>query len=160
MTMASVSPDRNAAPRMELVGPLAKVSTGKRSACSAVSSVPSFWLRYTGHCRPHWAIPSRSAATVRRASASSALLRMVALSRSRRPSAPMSEESVMEASGHSAESSRPASRSKSARTGENTPVTAMLFSPRARMSAPMREISAGSKAQIGVPSNSTPPLAR
>ena len=41
-TMASLRPERKAAPRMELVGPLAKVSTGKRLACSASSKVPSF----------------------------------------------------------------------------------------------------------------------
>jgi hypothetical protein len=39
---------QKAAPRMEFVGPLAKVSTGKRSACAAPMRVPSFWLRYTG----------------------------------------------------------------------------------------------------------------
>ncbi len=45
ITMASDLPDKNAAPRMEFVGPLAKVSTGKRSACAASIKVPSFWLR-------------------------------------------------------------------------------------------------------------------
>ena len=44
-TIASETPERNAAPRIELVGPLAKVSTGKRSAYAASISVPSFWVR-------------------------------------------------------------------------------------------------------------------
>ena len=44
-TIASATPDRNAAPRIELVGPEAKVSTGKRLAKSASISVPSFCVR-------------------------------------------------------------------------------------------------------------------
>ena len=44
-TMASRRPERNAAPRIELVGPEAKVSTGYCSAKSAPISVPSFWVR-------------------------------------------------------------------------------------------------------------------
>ena len=44
-TIASATPDRNAAPRMELVGPEAKVNTGNFSAKAASISVPSFCVR-------------------------------------------------------------------------------------------------------------------
>ena len=44
-TIASFRPERKAAPRIELVGPEAKVSTGYCSAKSALISVPSFWVR-------------------------------------------------------------------------------------------------------------------
>ena len=45
MTIASLSPERNAAPRMLLVGPDAKLYTGKASAVAASITVPSFWVR-------------------------------------------------------------------------------------------------------------------
>ena len=43
-TMASRKPLRKAAPRILLVGPEAKVSTGYSLAKSAFIKVPSFWL--------------------------------------------------------------------------------------------------------------------
>ncbi len=45
ITIASASPDRNAAPRIELVAPEAKLMTGSRIAASAAITVPSFWVR-------------------------------------------------------------------------------------------------------------------
>ena len=45
ITRASLSPASALAPRMELVGPEASVKTGYLTACSAVISVPSFWVR-------------------------------------------------------------------------------------------------------------------
>ena len=45
VVMASLAPDRKAAPRMLLVGPEAKVRTGYFLAKSALIRVPSFWLR-------------------------------------------------------------------------------------------------------------------
>ena len=51
-TMASSRPERKAAPRIELVGPEAKLYTGKRSATSARITVPSFWVRYSGASMP------------------------------------------------------------------------------------------------------------
>ena len=45
MTIASETPERNAAPLIELVGPDANVSTGNASAAAASSSVPSFCVR-------------------------------------------------------------------------------------------------------------------
>ncbi len=45
MTIASASPDRNAAPRIELVAPEAKLMTGRAVATSADITVPSFWVR-------------------------------------------------------------------------------------------------------------------
>ena len=44
-TIASSRPDRNAAPRIELVGPEAKQYTGNRRAMPARMTVPSFWVR-------------------------------------------------------------------------------------------------------------------
>ena len=44
-TIASASPDRNAAPRIELVGPEAKVMTGSAVAAAASMTVPSFCVR-------------------------------------------------------------------------------------------------------------------
>ena len=45
MTIASGSPDRNAAPRIELVAPEAKLITGRAIAASADITVPSFCVR-------------------------------------------------------------------------------------------------------------------
>ena len=44
-TIASASPDRKAAPRIELVAPDAKLMTGSAVAASADITVPSFWVR-------------------------------------------------------------------------------------------------------------------
>ena len=44
-TIASARPDRNAAPRIELVAPEAKLVTGSAVAASAAITVPSFWVR-------------------------------------------------------------------------------------------------------------------
>ena len=44
MTIASASPDRKAAPRIELVAPEAKLITGSAVATSADITVPSFWV--------------------------------------------------------------------------------------------------------------------
>jgi len=44
-TIPSRTPERNAAPRIEFVGPLEKVCTGYMRATSAVMSVPSFCVR-------------------------------------------------------------------------------------------------------------------
>ncbi len=159
-TMASDSPDRNAAPRIELVGPLAKVSTGKRSAMAASMSVPSFCERNTGLKMPQRATPSRSDDTVSLASASSEAFKIDALSRSSSPSWPMEDDSVMVAPGQAAASNSPARRSYSSRTGAKMPATAMVVMPRARISAPIRVISAGSRGRMGVPSKFTPPAAR
>ena len=43
-TIASLSPERNAAPRIELVAPEAKLITGSAIAVSAGITVPSFWV--------------------------------------------------------------------------------------------------------------------
>jgi len=45
MTIASVRPDRKAAPRIELVAPEAKLITGSTAANSAGITVPSFCVR-------------------------------------------------------------------------------------------------------------------
>ena len=44
-TIASARPERNAAPRIELVAPEAKLITGSAIAASADITVPSFWVR-------------------------------------------------------------------------------------------------------------------
>ncbi len=44
ITIASSRPDRNAAPRIELVAPEAKLMTGSAIAVSADITVPSFWV--------------------------------------------------------------------------------------------------------------------
>jgi hypothetical protein len=45
ITIASVSPDRKAAPRIEFVAPEAKLMTGSAAAISACIIVPSFCVR-------------------------------------------------------------------------------------------------------------------
>ena len=61
-TIASCAPERNAAPRMLLVGPEAKQCTGKRRASSARAMAPSFRVRYSGAGRPvRRSAPSRAA---------------------------------------------------------------------------------------------------
>ncbi len=141
------------------ITPLAKVSTGKRAAVAASIRVPSFCDRNTGQRSPQRATPSLSDSTVRRASERSAAFKMLALSRSRNPSWPMSAEQVIAAPGQCSASMRAASRSASSRTGANTPTTAIESMPSARMSVPMRAISPGASGVMGVPSKLNPPAA-
>ncbi len=66
-TMASLSPERYAAPRMLFVGPEEIDHTGKASAESARVTVPSFRVRYRGAWMPLSASAAKKAFTVRRA---------------------------------------------------------------------------------------------
>ena len=153
-TIASFKPDRKAAPRIEFVGPDAKVSTGFCSAKSALISVPSFWVRYSGALMPSSLIARRNAATVCVASTRRQAFRMAAFSRSSRPIRPISLDLVMKASGTSAESIAAASPSISGFTGENTDETAIALIPLVLISAAAALISSGSNFEISRPSNS------
>ena len=64
-TMASSSPDRNAAPRMLFVGLEENEYTGNASAWAASMTVPSFCVRYSGASMPEAATASVNARVVR-----------------------------------------------------------------------------------------------
>ena len=89
-TAQSSRPERSAAPRIEFVGPEAKVATGYLSAKSTLISVPSFWLRYTGASIPSSASAERNAATMCSARSRRHAFITVAFSRSSRPMRPIS----------------------------------------------------------------------
>ena len=107
-TIASCTPERNAAPRIEFVGPLAKVRTGKRSANAASMSVPSFCVRKKRPVMPVRSSAARNARiTVFDRSRRHAFM-MAAFSRSRSPIRPISLDNVTCAPGTAAAMISPA----------------------------------------------------
>ena len=156
-TIASLRPASSAAPRMELVGPDAKVSTGYFSTCSGTISVPSFWLMKNGASTLSSPSARRNEDTTAKARSTRQAFITVAFSRSRKPMRPISCESESRMPGTSSATMAAARCSISAVTGENTELIAaavMFFclSSRATLRTPI-----SSSGAISRPSNSLPP---
>lgn len=73
---------------MEFVGPLEKVLMGHLSACTESMMVPSFCVRNSGHVSPREFVACLKPRIVDRANLRIDVFRMVAFSRSRKPSWP------------------------------------------------------------------------
>ena len=156
-TIASCAPERNAAPRMLLVGPEAKQCTGKRRASSARAMVPSFRVRYSGAGRPvRRSAPSR-AAIVLAASSCKQAFSAAAFSRSSSPMRPSSCDRVTRTPGTSSRRIRSASSSQSGTNGEKTALTATEAMPASAMRRAASRTAPRSIGTIGRPSHSWPP---
>mmetsp|Transcript_9566 Transcript_9566/g.23981 ORF Transcript_9566/g.23981 Transcript_9566/m.23981 type:complete len:296 (-) Transcript_9566:17-904(-) len=160
-TRAFSWPERNMAPRMLLVAPLANVNTGNSEARSAGVRVPSLRVRKSGQESPQLCSESRKADTVWRASGRSEALRMAAFSRSSKPRCATWCERVIDTG---APSSSKYARSKAAtrvswseRTGANTEQTTSSCTCAASIDTATRRTSAGSTSASGLPSKSHPP---
>src|SRR5215475_2682149 len=156
ITSESELPVRNAAPRTLLAGPLPMVRTGYRSAWSRPIRVPSFCAKNLVGCSRCAASAARIASATSRATPASAPLRMVAFSRSSRPSEPISWLSETWISPSSRLTMSAASSSCRGETGANTLVMTMPWaapptSPRNRARV---SVSNGDRSR---PSNSMPP---
>ena len=125
-------------------------------------SVPSFWPRYTAtSARPSDASAASKLSAIVRATSYSAAFRMDAFSRSRKPSDPISDDSVMGKPSPSSSRRTAAARfSCASDTGENTLVTATDSKPSSRTTRATSRISSSDSALISRPSNSLPPCTR
>src|SRR5712691_583635 len=155
-TSESVVSVRNAAPRMLLAGPLPMVSTGYRRAWSRAISVPSFWAKNVAGARPCAASASCIALATSRATSTRAAFRIVAFSRSSRPTEPISWLSETCTSPSSRLTTPAASSSCRGETGANTLVIATA-SAAAPTSPRNRATASPSNGDRSRPSNSMPP---
>jgi hypothetical protein len=133
-TTAFCTRDRYAAPRIELVGPEAKLNTGNIAAWLAAATVPSFWVIYSGAAIPVSRIARSKPPIVSCAKGMIAAFSTAAFSRSSRPIPPSIWEHVTEMPGISSRRISATAASSSWVSGENIAVTAAWVTPRARMS--------------------------
>jgi hypothetical protein len=145
-------PDRNAAPRIELVAPEAKLMIGSASAAPASMTVPSFCVKKRGATIPLIATAAVKPATVFRAKSVSAALRRAAFSRSRSPIRPSRCEQVTTASGHSASRIARALSSQLRSSGEKIAAIATEWILFSRIRRAAHRMPASSNGIIGRPS--------
>src|SRR5438067_1964011 len=156
-TIASCTPDRKAAPRIELVAPEAKLMTGNAIAISADMTVPSFCVMNSGASIRLAAIASRNHAIVTRARSISAAFSNAAFSRSGSPIRPSSCDSVTCASGHSSARISRARSSCDGSSGEKLAATATERRPLSRIRRAASRIPVSSNGMNSRPSYSWPP---